>query len=101
MHERQQHFASIIFLYCVENKGYDNFIAYLESFGDGVKKVKKHNKYNRWNLVLSIIQIIIGLMGVTSFIILAVSGEKMGKWFPALALAVALIIGIATSIHKE
>ncbi len=67
--------------------------------------MKNQNKYTRWYLVLSIIQIIIGFTGVTSFVILAVSGEKMGKWFPALALAVAVIItgimGITANMQKE
>ena len=45
--------------------------------------------------IWSVIQLIIGLLAILSFVILAVGGEPMLKWIPTLILAVVLtILGI-------
>lgn len=45
-----------------------------------------------WLLIASIVQLVIGILAVASFIILAICGENVTKWIPALLLAVALIV---------
>ena len=48
---------------------------------------------NVWYVIISVFQILVGLAAVASFIILAVNGESVGKWIPALVAAVAVGVG--------
>ena len=47
---------------------------------------------SKWNLIVSIFQLVIGIVAVLSFIVLAASGENMTKWIATLILSIAFII---------
>lgn len=47
---------------------------------------------SKWNLFSSIIQLLFGLLAIAAFIILAISGEVMGRWIVTLILAIAFVI---------
>ena len=49
-------------------------------------------KKSIWFLIASIVQLIIGILAVASFLILAINGKEVKKWVPALLLAIALIV---------
>lgn len=49
-------------------------------------------KKSVWFLIASIVQLVIGILAVVSFLILAIGGEAVIKWIPALLLAIALIV---------
>jgi len=46
----------------------------------------------------SIIQLIVGLSAVAAFLLLFANGEAVGKWIPALAVAVGLIVSAVLGI---
>ena len=49
----------------------------------------------KWNLIASIFQLIIGVMGVVSFLILGLGGEDMTPWLITLVIASAIsMLGI-------
>ena len=49
----------------------------------------------KWNLFASIFQIVVGIAAIITYIVIATSGEALGKWTITLILAVAFaIIGI-------
>lgn len=43
-------------------------------------------------LISSIVQVIIGLLGIASFIILLINHENITKWIVTLILAIVLLI---------
>ena len=45
-----------------------------------------------WNLFASILQILIGTAAIIAYVIIAVSGEPLGKWTVTLILAVAFVV---------
>lgn len=47
---------------------------------------------NKWFLISSIVQVIIGLLGIASFIILLINHENITKWIVTLILAIVLLI---------
>lgn len=47
---------------------------------------------SKWWLILSILQLIIGLLTIISFVILAIGGENMTRWILTLLLAILLVI---------
>lgn len=49
-------------------------------------------KKSIWFWIISIAQLVIGVLGVASFLILATSGENMRKWIPALLFAISQIV---------
>lgn len=46
----------------------------------------------KYSLIASIIQLIVGIAAIISFIILAVSGENMTRWIVTLMLSVAFVV---------
>lgn len=50
---------------------------------------------SKWSLIVSIIQLVIGIMAIAAFAVIAISGESMAKWIITLILAVAyFVLGI-------
>lgn len=47
---------------------------------------------SKWWLILSILQLIIGLLTIISFVILAIGGENMTRWILTLLLAIWFVI---------
>ena len=60
---------------------------------------------SKWRLASSIIQLVVGLAAIASFIIIASSGENVARWIPTLLLAVAYAVigavGIITYVRKK
>ncbi len=49
----------------------------------------------KWNLIASIFQLVIGVLGVISFLILGIGGEDMTPWLITLVVASAIsMLGI-------
>ena len=50
---------------------------------------------NNWNLFASIFQIVVGIAAIIAYVLIAVSGEPLGRWTITLLLAIAcVVIGI-------
>lgn len=50
---------------------------------------------SKWSLIVSIIQLVVGIMAIAAFAVIAISGENMAKWIITLILAVAyFVLGI-------
>jgi len=47
---------------------------------------------NKWKLISSMIQLVVGLLAIITFIILAINGEIMTRWIITLLLAIAFVI---------
>ena len=47
---------------------------------------------SKWYLISSIVQMVIGILAIASFVVLSVSGENMIKWIPTLLLAIVFVI---------
>lgn len=47
---------------------------------------------SKWGLVSAIVQLIIGILAIVSFVILSASGENMVKWIVTLFLAIMFVI---------
>lgn len=47
---------------------------------------------SKWWLILSILQLIIGILTIISFVILTIGGENMTRWILTLLLAILLVI---------
>ena len=45
-----------------------------------------------WKLIASIVQLIVGIAAIISYIVIAISGEAMLKWTVTLILAIGLVI---------
>ena len=53
----------------------------------------------RWNLFAAIFQVIAGIAAIIAYILIAASGEPLGKWTITLVLAIAfLIIGVINAV---
>ena len=46
----------------------------------------------KWNLFASIFQIVIGIAAIIAYIVVAASGEPIGKWTITLILAIAFVV---------
>ena len=46
----------------------------------------------KWNLFASIFQIVVGLAAMIAYIVIAASGEPLGKWTITLILAIAFVV---------
>ena len=46
----------------------------------------------KWNLFASIFQIVVGLAAMIAYIVIAASGEPLGKWTVTLILAIAFVV---------
>ena len=47
---------------------------------------------SKWQLFSSIFQIAVGVAAIIAYIIIAVSGEPLGRWTVTLMLAIAFVI---------
>ena len=58
---------------------------------------------SKYYLISSIIQLVVGILAIISFILLAVNGENVTKWILALVMAVVyIILGIVGILeHKS
>ena len=46
----------------------------------------------KWNLFASIFQITVGTAAIIAYVLIAASGEALGKWTVTLLLAIAFVI---------
>ena len=47
---------------------------------------------NKWSLFSSVFQIIVGAAAIFAYVIIAASGEPIGKWTVTLLLAIAYVV---------
>lgn len=47
---------------------------------------------NNWNLFASIFQIVVGIAAIIAYVLIAVSGEPLGRWTITLLLAIAFVV---------
>ena len=47
---------------------------------------------SKWRLFSSIFQIVVGIAAIIAYIVIAASGEPLGKWTVTLLLAVAFVV---------
>lgn len=47
---------------------------------------------SKWYLFSSIFQVIVGIAAIIAYIVIASSGEPLGKWTVTLILAIAFVI---------
>jgi len=47
---------------------------------------------NKWHLFSSIFQIVVGIAAIIAYIVIAISGEPLGRWTVTLLLAIALVV---------
>ena len=47
---------------------------------------------SRRNLILSILQVVIGILAIAAFVVAAINGENMLKWTVTLILAIAYVV---------
>ena len=53
----------------------------------------------KWNLFASIFQIVVGIAAIVAYIVVAASGEPLGKWTITLILAIAFVVmGVINAI---
>ena len=53
----------------------------------------------KWSLFTAIFQIVVGILAIICYIVIATSGEPIGKWTITLILAIAfVIIGVVNTI---
>lgn len=46
----------------------------------------------KWNLLAAVCQIVSGLAAIVAYIVIAASGEPLGRWKITLALAIAFVV---------
>ena len=46
----------------------------------------------KWRLFSSIFQIVVGIAAIIAYIVIAASGEPLGKWTVTLLLAIAFVV---------
>ena len=47
---------------------------------------------SKWRLFSSIFQIVVGIAAIIAYIVIAASGEPLGKWIVTLLLAIAFVV---------
>ena len=47
---------------------------------------------SKWPLFSSIFQIVVGIAAIIAYIVIAASGEPLGKWTVTLLLAIAFVV---------
>ena len=47
---------------------------------------------SKWKLFASIFQLVIGILAITSFVIIASSGENVTRWIVTLILSIAFVV---------
>lgn len=57
---------------------------------------------SKWVFIAAIVQLVIGLLAIASFVVLSIGGENMTKWIVALLLAISLfVIGVIGIINYK
>ena len=46
----------------------------------------------KWNLFAAIFQIVVGIAAIVAYIVVATSGDPLGKWTITLILAIAFVV---------
>ena len=46
----------------------------------------------KWQLLVSVFQIVVGVLAIASFAVLGFGGENMTKWIVTLILAIAFVV---------
>ena len=46
----------------------------------------------KWNLFAAIFQIVVGIAAIVAYVVVAASGEPLGKWTITLMLAIAFVV---------
>lgn len=54
-----------------------------------------------WAMAGAVLQLVICTLAVVAFLILAVHGENVWKWIPALLLAIALMVFAVVDIREQ
>ena len=53
----------------------------------------------KWNLFAAIFQIVVGIAAIVEYIVVAASGEPLGRWTITLILAIAFVaMGVINAI---
>ena len=47
---------------------------------------------NKWRLLSSVFQIVVGIAAIIAYVVIAVSGEPLGRWTITLLLAIAFVV---------
>ena len=47
---------------------------------------------SKWRLFSSMFQIVVGIAAIIAYIVIAASGEPLGKWTVTLLLAIAFVV---------
>lgn len=47
---------------------------------------------SKWKLFASIFQLVIGILAITSFVIITSSGENVTRWIVTLILSIAFVV---------
>ncbi len=47
---------------------------------------------NKWRLFSSIFQIVVGVAAIIAYVVIAVSGEPLGRWIITFLLAIVFVI---------
>ena len=47
---------------------------------------------NKWRLLSSVFQIVVGIAAIIAYIVIAASGEPLGKWTVTLLLDIAFVV---------
>lgn len=47
---------------------------------------------SKLNFICAIVQLIIGILAITAFVVLSISGENITKWVITLLLAITLVV---------
>ena len=45
-----------------------------------------------WNLFAAIFQFVVGVVAIIAYVVIAASGEPLGKWIVTLLLAIAFVV---------
>ena len=46
----------------------------------------------KWNLFASLFQIVVGIAAIIAYVVIATSGEDLGRWTITLFLAIAFVV---------
>ena len=46
----------------------------------------------KWSLFVAIFQIVVGIAAIVAYVVVAASGEPLGKWTITLMLAIAFVV---------
>ena len=47
---------------------------------------------NKWRLLSSVFQFVVGVVAIIAYVVIAASGEPLGKWTVTLLLAISFVV---------